>query len=157
MPIRCARMTAAEVPAAARLLEAFFAQDEFYRDSSGAYGDAGVPPIGRALDKFLQQPELGFVWLAFDGSRPVGICVICHAISTSLGEVVGELDDVFIADGARGKGAGSAMLRALAAELKRTGVLRIDTAVHKRNAEAARFYARLGFKPLHEERLALLL
>jgi GNAT superfamily N-acetyltransferase len=83
--------------------------------------------------------------------------VVCYAISTSLGAVVAKLDDVFIADGVRGQGVGSAMLEALGRELKAADVLRIDTAVHVKNTEAARFYAKAGFKPLHEERLALLL
>jgi ribosomal protein S18 acetylase RimI-like enzyme len=160
--IRCAKMTRADLPAAAHLLKAFFAEDEFYRDSSGAYGDAGSAPVERALEKFIARPEIGFVWLAFRGGEAaakeaVAMCVICYAISTSLGDVVGKLDDVFVADGARGQGVGSAMLRALAADLKAAGVLRIDSAVHVRNAEAARFYARLGFRPLNEERIAWLL
>jgi RimJ/RimL family protein N-acetyltransferase len=48
-------------------------------------------------------------------------------------------------------------LKALGAELKAAKVLRIDSAVHVRNTQAARFYARAGFRPLHEERIALLL
>jgi GNAT superfamily N-acetyltransferase len=155
--VTCRKMTAADKPAAGRLLKAFFAEDEFYIESSGAYGDAGAPPIGKALDMFIARPELGFVWLAFRDSEAVGMCIICYAISTSLGAVVGKLDDVFIADGARGQGVGSAMLKALGAELKAANVLRIDSAVHVRNTEAARFYARAGFKPLNEERIALLL
>lgn len=160
--VRCRKMTAADRGAADRLLRAFFAEDEFYLESSGAYGDAGAPPIARALDMFIDKPELGFVWLAFRGDGPVGkeavgMCVICYAISTSLGAMVGKLDDVFIAEGARGQGVGSAMLKALGDELKAAKVLRIDSAVHVRNTEAARFYARAGFKPLHEERIALLL
>jgi GNAT superfamily N-acetyltransferase len=155
-------MTAADRAAAGRLLTAFFAEDEFYRDSSGAYGDAGAPPIAKALDMFIEKPELGFVWLAFRGEEAVGkeavgMCVVCYAISTSLGAVVAKLDDVFIADGARGQGVGSAMLKALGQELKAANVLRIDSAVHVKNTEAARFYARAGFMPLHEERIALLL
>lgn len=157
MDVRCRKMTAADRGAAERLLAAFFAGDEFYRDSSGAYGDAGTAPIGRALDLFVERPQLGFVWLAFRGEQAVGMCVICYAISTSLGAVVGKLDDVFVADGARGQGVGRAMLEALAAELKAAGVRRIDSAVHVRNARAARFYARAGFKPLNEERIARLL
>jgi GNAT superfamily N-acetyltransferase len=155
--VTCRKMMAADRGAAARLLKAFFAEDEFYLESSGAYGDAGAPPIAQALDMFVARPELGFVWLAFRGKEAVGMCVICYAVSTSLGAVVGKLDDVFIAEGARGQGVGSAMLKALGAELKAANVLRIDSAVHVRNTEAARFYARAGFKPLHEERIALLL
>jgi GNAT superfamily N-acetyltransferase len=155
--VRCRKMTAADQGATERLLKAFFAEDEFYLESSSAYGDAGAPPIPQALDMFIARPELGFVWLAFRGDEAVGMCVICYAISTSLGAVVAKLDDVFIADGARGQGVGSAMLRALGAELKANNVLRIDSAVHVKNTEAARFYMRAGFKPLHEERIALLL
>ena len=91
------------------------------------------------------------------GGNVAGLCVICYAVSTSLGALVAKLDDVFIADGARGQGVGSAMLAALGRALKAENVLRIDTAVHLKNAEAARFYARCGFKPLNEERLSLLL
>jgi GNAT superfamily N-acetyltransferase len=157
MDLRCAKMMESDLPAAAKLLKAFFAEDEFYLDSSGAYGDAGAPPIGKALDMFVRRPELGFVWLAYRGNKAVGMCVVCYAISTSLGAVVAKLDDVFIAGGVRGQGVGSAMLKALGRELKAADVLRIDTAVHVKNTEAARFYAKAGFKPLHEERLALLL
>jgi GNAT superfamily N-acetyltransferase len=162
MDVRCVKMTERDLRAAQRLLTTFFAVDEFYLDSSGAYGDAGAAPIGRALELFVKRTELGFVWLAFRGDEAVGkeavgMCVVCYAISTSLGAVVAKLDDVFIADGARGQGVGSAMLRALGVELKAAGVMRIDTAVHVKNSEAARFYARAGFRPLNEERLALLL
>ena len=47
MDVRCAKMTAADLRAAERLLNAFFAEDEFYGDSSAAYGDVGAPPILR--------------------------------------------------------------------------------------------------------------
>ena len=46
---------------------------------------------------------------------------------------------------------------ALAAELAREGITRIDTACYRGNAGAWRFYERLGFLPLDEERIALLL
>jgi ribosomal protein S18 acetylase RimI-like enzyme len=45
----------------------------------------------------------------------------------------------------------------LTAELRRLGVERIDTSVHMDNADARRFYERLGFRPLREERFAYLL
>ena len=48
------------------------------------------------------------------------------------------------------------MLDALAAHLRAHGVTRIDTACHRDNRGAWRFYERLGFRPLDEERVALL-
>ena len=49
------------------------------------------------------------------------------------------------------------MLRALETQLKKEKVRRIDTAVVTDNAGAARFYARMGYRALGEERLAKVL
>ena len=49
------------------------------------------------------------------------------------------------------------MLRALEKQLKKEKVRRIDTAVVTDNAGAARFYARMGYRELGEERLAKVL
>jgi GNAT superfamily N-acetyltransferase len=158
--IRCAPMTAATRADAREILGAFLAGDDHYRASSAAYGDGGLAALDRALDLFLQRPALGFVWLAHaaDGERTVavGACVACPAISTSRGAVVAKLDDVAIRAGWQGRGIGTAMLAALAVHLGAQGIARIDTACHRDNAGAWRFYERCGFRPLDEERLALL-
>jgi len=153
-PIRCAVMTAASRGAAMALLGAFLRDDDHYLASSAAYGDAGPEALLRALDLFLQHPEIGFVWLAFAGADAVGACVVCHAISTSKGSVVAKLDDVTIDAGWQGRGVGSAMLDALVAHLVALGITRIDTACHRDNGGAWRFYERHGFRPLDEERIA---
>jgi GNAT superfamily N-acetyltransferase len=159
--VSCAPMTVASRPEAFALLGEFLREDGHYLASSGAYGDGGVAALARALDLFLMRPELGFVWLAFadDGARrtTVGACVVCYAISTSRGTLVAKLDDVTIRRGWQGRGVGGRMLAALRDALHARGVTRIDTACHRDNAGAWRFYARQGFRPLDEERIALLL
>jgi GNAT superfamily N-acetyltransferase len=159
--VECAAMTAATREHARELLGAFLGDDAHYLASSAAYGDAGSEALERALDLFLVRPELGFVWLAFarDGAsrEAVGACVVCRAISTSRGGIVAKLDDVTIRAGWQGRGVGGAMLEALAEQLRAEGASRIDTACHRDNALAWRFYERRGFRPLDEERLALLL
>ena len=105
----------------------------------------------------LARPELGFVWLARSGDETVGACVVCYAISTSRGGLVAKLDDVTIDAQWQDRGVGTAMLGALATHLRDAGVGRIDTACHRANAGAWRFYARHGFRPLDEERIALVL
>ena len=157
MPIRCARMTAADAPVAVRLLREFLSDDEFYLDSSAVYGDSDGGGVERAVQTFLARPELGFVWLAWPDDEPAGVCIICYAISTSVGGIVAKLDDVYVAGPARNRGVGKAMLGTLAEELRRGGIRRIDTAVHIKNDGAARFYEALGYRPLHEERLSLVL
>jgi GNAT superfamily N-acetyltransferase len=154
-------MDAATRDAAFALLAGFLGSDDHYRASSAVYGDRGRDALARALDLFMARPELGFVWLAFADADGVpaaaGACVVCRAISTSRGTLVAKLDDVTIAGPWQGRGVGRAMLAALADELRRQGISRIDTACHRDNSGAWRFYARLGFRPLDEERISLLL
>lgn len=159
--VECEAMAPATRADAHALLGAFLGDDAHYRASAPAYGDSGVEALDRALDLFLARPEIGFVWLAFahDGAGrvAVGACVACRAISTSRGSVVAKLDDVTIRDGWQGRGVGGAMLAALARRLRDEGMTRIDTACHRDNAGAWRFYERLGFRPLDEERIAWLI
>jgi len=157
----CAPMDAATRGEAESLLAEFLRGDDHYLASSSVYGDDGADALARALDLFLARPAIGFVWLAFaaaaEGRVAVGAGVACHAISTSRGTVVAKLDDVTIRAGWRGRGVGTAMMRALSAHLRAQGITRIDCGCHRANTGAWRFYERLGFRPLDEERIALLL
>jgi ribosomal protein S18 acetylase RimI-like enzyme len=153
-------MTAATRGDARALLGAFLGEDEHYRASAAVYGDGGAAALDRALDLFLARPWIGFVWLAQvqdrASLRTVGACVVCHAISTSCGSVVAKLDDVTIHADWRGRGIGQQMLSALMHHLRGQGIARIDCGCHRDNAGAWRFYERMGFRPLDEERIAVL-
>lgn len=154
----CAPMTAATRDAAFALLGAFLGDDPHYRASAAAYGDGGPAALGRALDLFLAHPEIGFVWVAREpDGRAAGACVVCHAISTARGTRVAKLDDVTIRADRQGQGVGGAMLAALAAHLRAQGCTRIDSSCHRDNADAWRFYERLGFAALGEDRIAWLI
>ena len=159
--LHCAAMVAATRSDARRLLGAFLGDDEHYRASAAVYGDGGAAALERALDLFLARSEIGFVWLAQmrDGTSlpTVGACVVCYAISTSRGAVVAKLDDVTIHADWRGRQVGTGMLSALMLHLRKQGIARIDCGCHRNNAGAWRFYERMGFRPLDEERIAMLL
>jgi ribosomal protein S18 acetylase RimI-like enzyme len=159
--LRCAPMDAASRADAKGLLGAFLGDDEHYRASAGVYGDGGPEALDRALDIFLARPEAGFVWLAqaqrAGSFLAVGACVACYAISTSRGSLVVKLDDVTIHPDWRGRGVGKGMLDALIAHVRARGVTRIDCGCHRDNGGAWRFYERLGFRPLDEERIARLI
>jgi GNAT superfamily N-acetyltransferase len=150
-------MTSADIPAAEALFLAFLQQDPHYLDVASVYGDDGPQALHRALELFIEKPELGFVWMARQGGEVLGCCVVCYAISTSRGAVVAKLDDVNVRPGLEGRGVGSAMMDSLKQELRRLGVARIDTATHFDNPGARRFYERHGFASLHEERMSCLL
>jgi GNAT superfamily N-acetyltransferase len=150
-------MTQATRDAAFDALSEFLRADGHYRASSAAYGDGGAPALARALQLFLDRPDIGFVWLALADGVAVGGCVVCYAISTSRGTLVAKLDDVVVRERWQRRGVGAAMLRSLARHLAARRVTRIDSACHRDNGGAWRFYERLGFRPLDEERIAWLI
>lgn len=159
--LECAPMTRATMPDAQALLGHFLGADVHYRASAAAYGDGGAPALTNALALFLERPELGFVWLAHARTpaarTAVGACVVCRAISTSRGAVVVKLDDVTVHPDWLSRGVGGQMLAALLTHLRGEGIARIDAGCHRDNAGAWRFYERLGFVALDEERIALVL
>jgi GNAT superfamily N-acetyltransferase len=150
-------MGAADRDAAFELFLAFLRADPHYLDVAATYGDGGPEALRRALDLFIERPELGFVWMVRRDREVVACCVVCFAISTSRGTLVAKLDDVNVRPGLEGKGIGSVLLASLKDELRSRGVTRIDTATHFDNPGARRFYARHGFATLREERLSCLL
>src|SRR6266545_2202107 len=150
-------MTAADVADGFEMLRVFLREDEHYLASSKAYGDRGFQGLNDALDLFLEQPELGFVWIAYDDRGVSAVCVVCYAISTSMGSVVAKLDDVSVKDDRRGKGVGTELIECLKEQLRKESVTRIDVAVHLENPEARRFYEKSGFVRLNEERLSCLI
>jgi len=108
------------------LLTQFLREDEHYLASSAIYGDCDGQGVGRALQLFLDRPELGFVWVGTREREAVTACVVCFARSTSTGTLVAKLDDVFVAPGSRGSGIGTELLTSLASELRGLDVTRID-------------------------------
>jgi ribosomal protein S18 acetylase RimI-like enzyme len=149
-------MGAADVRDAFHMLSDFLTADEHYLASSQAYGDLGLKGLNDALDLFLERPSLGLCGWPYDDQGVAGICVVCYAISTSMGAVVSKLDDVSVKPDRRGKGVGSEMLRQLKEQLRREMVTRIDVAVHLQNPEARAFYEKAGFVALNEEAPLLL-
>src|SRR5690606_6604950 len=107
-----------------------------------------------ALELFVKYPENGGAWLTLVNGEYVAVCIFSFAISTSVGDWVVKMDDVYVKEGYRGKGIGQKHIDSLKAYLKNVGIKRIDTSVHMDNADAKRFYQKAGFAPLPEEKLS---
>jgi GNAT superfamily N-acetyltransferase len=77
----------------------------------------------------------------------VGIAIWFLNYSTWTGKPGIYLEDLVVADAARGTGAGKALFKALAEEAERLGCARIDWAVLDWNRPAMDFYRALGGRP----------
>ncbi len=78
------------------------------------------------------------------GARPIGFALYFFTYSTFLAQPTLYLEDLFVLPEERGRGAGRAMLAALARIARREECGRMEWTVLDWNAPAIRFYERLG-------------
>jgi GNAT superfamily N-acetyltransferase len=101
---------------------------------------------------FEPEPRAFCDLVELDG-EPAGFCLWFYTISTFAGRAGIWIEDLFVSPEARGRGAGLALLQALARRCVRDGLGRIDWAVLDWNAPAIGFYERIGSQPLDDWRL----
>ena len=82
--------------------------------------------------------------LCFDGRTPVGFALYFYAYSTFLARPILYLEDLFVVPSVRGRGAGKALLAAVARVAVGRGCARMFWSVLRWNTPAIRFYRRLG-------------
>jgi GNAT superfamily N-acetyltransferase len=99
------------------------------------------------------RPPRAFCDLVEIDGRPVGFCLWFHTVSTFAGQAGIWIEDLFVLPEARGRGAGLALLKALARRCAREGLARIDWAVLDWNDTAIGFYERIGSQGLDDWRL----
>jgi GNAT superfamily N-acetyltransferase len=90
------------------------------------------------------------VLLAFVDGRPAGYALCFDTYSSFLARPTLYLEDLFVLPDARGRGAGGALFRAVAADAVARGCGRMEWAVLRWNRLAIDFYDGLGARPLDE-------
>lgn len=84
--------------------------------------------LGDALAMFVERPDYGFVWLAYDDGIPAACVSVAFAISTETGGLAADLRDLWVAEDRRRRGIGSALLATLHGRLDQLDVGRIEIA-----------------------------
>ena len=106
--------------------------------------------VRRALyEEWLAEPD-AFVLLAESGGLGVGYAVVAMrgAEETwSTGDRVAELQTLAVLPDERGQGIGTALIERMHEELERRGIGQFTVSVIASNADAVRFYERLGLTP----------
>jgi GNAT superfamily N-acetyltransferase len=88
--------------------------------------------------------------IAEDGVDPIGFALFFRSYSTWLGQPLLFLEDFFVDEKYRGRGAGIAMLKRLAQIARERGYRRIEWRVLDWNEPAHRFYRSIGAFPIDE-------
>lgn len=90
------------------------------------------------------------VLLAEDAGEPIGFALFFTSFSTFLGKPGLYLEDLYVRPEARGRGAGLALMRALAATAVARDYGRFEWAVLDWNEPSLEFYRRLGARAIKE-------
>lgn len=127
--IECRTMAGAE------RLDAFTLMRRFRGDEAA---------LGDALALFVDRPDYGFVWLAYDDGVPAACVSVSFGIGTEAGGIVASLRDLWVAEERRRRGIGSALLVTLHARLDQLDVRRLEAAVPN-DAALRGFFAARGY------------
>jgi GNAT superfamily N-acetyltransferase len=98
--------------------------------------------LGEALALFVDRPDYGFMWLAYDDGIPAACVSVAYAIATDTGGVVAALRDLWVLPDRRRRGIGSALLATLHGRLDQLEVTRVEAALPNDPALRAFFAAR---------------
>jgi GNAT superfamily N-acetyltransferase len=98
---------------------------------------------------FGQRPAAEAV-LAYAAGEPIGVAVYFQTFSTFVGRPGIYLEDIFVQESWRGRGAGQALMQHVARVATERGCARFEWAVLNWNEPAIGFYTSLGAKPHHE-------
>jgi GNAT superfamily N-acetyltransferase len=120
-----------------------------------AHYEALAPPDPGARERLvrdaLADPPRFTTLLAELAGKIVAYAIFFETYSTFLAQPTLYLEDLFVLPEARGRGVGTALFRACAAEARRRGCGRMEWQVLAWNDLAIGFYEALGAAPLHTD------
>lgn len=132
-----ARVTEADLPELLPLLRAYC---DFYEVSPS---DEALLAMCRELIADPEKEGVQLIARAADG-RAIGFATVFWTWSTSDAARLGVMNDLFVAEDARGSGAAEALISACAAECGRRGARRLSWQTAPDNLRAQAVYERVG-------------
>jgi GNAT superfamily N-acetyltransferase len=126
-----------EAEAVAALLIAF-------RDHLG-YDRPSDNAVLAGVERLLEDPQTDFLVAEHDGA-PAGVCQLRYRWGLWLAGTDCLLEDLFVAEAARGRGVGRALVAAALARARERGCRRVELDTNEANAEALALYGSFGFR-----------
>jgi len=119
--------------AGAERLDAFALMKQFCADEA---------LLGQALALYVDRPDYGFIWLAYDDGIPAACVSAAYAISAETGGLIAALRELWVVPDRRRRGIGSALLATLHGRLAQLEITRIEASLPDDPAPRAFFMAR---------------
>ena len=137
--------TGTDLPALLAMMRTFCAEDRIPFDADR---------VAAAATALITDALHGTILLLGDDAE-AGYLVLTRGFSLEQGGAYVLLDELFVADHARGRGLGAAALALAAQQARDWGATRLRLEVHHHNARAKALYLRGGFRDDHRDMLTL--
>ena len=122
-------------------------------DQLGEHGvDASTERLSDLLEAVVSNTDRGFVLLAREDQRIVGVAYAATILSAEHGGLITWLEELYVVRSCRSRGIGSALLGAVIERAYGAGAVAVDLEVDASHSRAQSLYRRLGFRPLNRSR-----
>jgi GNAT superfamily N-acetyltransferase len=119
----------------------------------GEHGvDASAEQLSRMLENVVADEARGFLLLARDDHRIVGVAYVAMILSAEYCGLVGWLEELYVTPRCRSRGIGTALVSAVLEHARKADVVAIDLEIDVGHSRAESLYRRLGFRPLSRSR-----
>ena len=108
--------------------------------------------LSRVLEKVVADGTRGFLLLAREASRMVGIAYVATILSAEHCGLGAWLEELYVTPSHRLRGIGTALLTAILERARATGIVAIVLEVDSGHRRAESLYRRFGFRPLDRSR-----
>ncbi len=126
---------------------------EFYTTGAVSH-DIPEQTIQNIIDSAANNSPYVKVIACKDEEKYAGVCTLCFTFSSEMGGLVVQIEDLYIRDGFKGKGFGTAIFQFIRNEYDDTAK-RYRLEVVQTNTQAIRLYKRLGFEQLEYQQMVL--
>jgi GNAT superfamily N-acetyltransferase len=113
---------------------------------------ASPDPLTHMLQTATTDTARGFLMLARDGGRVVGVAYVATILSAEHCGPVAWLEELYVRPDCRHRGIGTALVIAVLERAKETGIVAVDLEIDAGHNRVISLYQRLGFRRLERSR-----
>src|SRR5947209_6778049 len=114
---------------------------------------ASIERLVGVLEEVAADTRHGFLMLAQDNDRVVGVAYVAIIVSAEHCGPVAWLEELYVKPDHRHRGIGRALVTSVLERAQNTGIVAVELEIDAGHNRAISLYQRLGFRPLERSRL----